>query len=249
MKFERPGESAETFEAKYNRLLTRGMETSKGYNKAAESLSEDEDEDWESEEDGSELRSELRDQMESEIQERVDLLKEQGVTNIEAVFPRVKVGQGVEDNARKLGEITAEMTRMMMASDFDQAKFDQLRDKARELSGQKKSNELSDEELEAFDAARKNLARQEGYEVVDGEDSEPGAWIALRKNGVEFSMKHFAFPSEFGIGGFSRISKIDVYRKAGKTSELLMNYDRTWDVANEDPEVQKDIDRLIAIFG
>lgn len=62
-------------------------------------------------------------------------------------------------------------------------------------------------------------------------------------------MKHFAFPSDYGITGEDRISKIGVSVKKGKSNETAMHYDRGWDVACTDAKVQREIDRAIAIFG
>jgi hypothetical protein len=221
--------------------LLVGIKTNKEYNKATKDQSEDKDE---SESD--EASSELTDEMEGQIADRVDILKEQGVTNIETVFPRVHLDENVEEKSRELAGITSEMTRLMMAPDFNQTEFNKLRDKAQELTGQQKSEELNEIELKAFFEARRKLAEQEGYEVDGGDDS---GWFTIRKNGIEFQMKNFAFPSDSGIGGYSRISKMGVSRKSGQKSESLLYYDRGWDIANEDPEAQKEIDRVIALFG
>jgi len=240
MRFEGGRETQESLEEQYNRLLLEGIETNRGYNETGQE-SEDED-DYER----SDRASQLADEMEGQIAERLGILREQGLTNIEAIFPRVHVDANAEEKAREFAEITSEMTRMIMAPDYDPAELNRLRDKARELKSQEKSNELNDEEMEAFDEARKRLAEQEGYEI---EGKGAGGWVTLKKGDLEFSMKHFAFPSEFGIGGYSRISKIGVSRKNEKGSESLMYFDRGWDTANEDPEVQKEIDRVLAIFG
>ena len=211
MSIEKSNFSPESPEEKYIKLLTASVETSKKYKKLSEALNQEGDKSLSYEETEAGV-SDLAHQMDSEMQERVALLRQSGIANIENVFPRTKRNPEAEGDARQLGEL-------------------------QELSGQ---------ETEQFGKALEKLAQDNGYEI---EDDGLGSWVTLKKNGLEFQIK-INVPSEKGIGGYSGITKMNVHRKAENgDNERLLNYDRGWDVVNQDPEIQQEIDRVIAIFG
>lgn len=249
MSMEKPNFNPESPEEKYKKLLLSGVETNKKYEQLSETLNQEEDESILYEE-TEESVSVLTDQMDSEMQERVNLLRQSGTTNIESVFPRAKRDPEAETAAQELGELQKEMTAKMMNisdADFDMNEFNEMRDRARELMSKSEFQELNEQEMEQFGEALKKLAQENGYEI---EGESLGGWVTLKKGDLEFQMKHFAVPSEFGISGYSRISKMGVYRKDKEgNNEWLLNYDRGWDVANQDPEIQQEIDKVVAIFG
>jgi len=250
MSIERPNSSPESPEEKYQKLLLAGVETSKKYEQLSESLNQEEDESL-AYEDTEEAVHDLAQQMESEMKERVNILRQSGTTNIESVFPRAKRNEEAEEANRQLGELQREMTEKLMKgmSDprFDMSELNEMRDRAQELMAKSQFQEMTEQEAEQFDAALKKLAEDNGYEFEGG---SLGGWVTVKKGGIEFQMKHYVVPSEHGISGYSRISKMGVYRKTESgDNEWLLNYDRGWDVANKDPEIQKEIDRVVAIFG
>lgn len=250
MSIEKPSFNPESPEEKYKKLLTAGVETNKKYEKLSESLNQEEDESL-AYEDTEEAVHDLAQQMDGQMKERIALLRESGITNIEAVFPRAKRNEEAEEAARQLGELQREMTEKLMKgmSDphFDMSELNEMRDRARELMAKSQFQELTEQEAEQFDAALKKLAEDNGYEFEGG---SLGGWVTVKKGGIEFQMKHYVVPSEHGIAGYSRISKMGVYRKSeGGDNEWLLNYDRGWDVANKDPQIQEEIDRVVAIFG
>lgn len=250
MSMEKPSFSPESPEEKYKKLLSAGIETNKKYELLSQSLNQEEDESL-AYEDTEEAVSDLTQQMESQMQERVNLLRQSGATNIESVFPRAKRNEEAEEANRQLGELQKEMTEKLIKGmsdpNFDMSELNKMRDQARELMAKSEFQELNEQETEQFGKSLKKLAEDNGYEI---EGDGMGGRVTLKKGGIEFQMKHFIVPSEHGIGGYSRIPKMGVYRKTeGGDNEWLLNYDRGWDVANQDPEVQQEIDRVVAIFG
>ncbi len=250
MSIERPNSSLESPEERYKKLLSDGIETNKKYERFYQFLNQWKDKSL-VKEDTEELVSDLTQQMESQMQERVNLLRQLGTTNIESVFPRAKRNVEAEEAARQLGELKKKMmeklTKGLSDPNFDMSELSKMRDQARELMEKSKFQELSEQETEQFGKALKKLAEDNGYEIeIDG----MGGWVTLKKGGLEFQMKYSVVPSEHGIGIYSRISKMGVYRKTeGGDNERLLNYDRGWDVVNQDPEAQQEIDKVVAIFG
>ena len=73
-----------------------------------------------------------------------------------------------------------------------------------------------------------------------------GYWSKGEHNGYRFWVKHYDEPStDFGWQG-SRISKIEIRNKAGKTT---FNYDRGLDIDAQDKGTIKVLDYLMTIFG
>lgn len=249
MSIDRPNLSPESPEEKYRKLLSAGIETNKKYNQLSQSPNQ--------EEDRSLAYEYTEEQMESQMQERVNLLRQSGATNIESVFPRAKMNEEAKEANRQLGELQKKMTEKLMKGisdpNFDMSELNEMKDHARELQARElmaksKFQKLNEQEIEEFGKALKKLAEDNGYEIES--DGMVGGWVTLKKGGFEFRMRHFIVPSEDGIGGYSRISKMDVCRKTkGEDDECLLVYDRGWHVANQDPEVQQEIDRVVAIFG
>ncbi|HKO57760.1 MAG TPA: hypothetical protein VJ276_17970 [Thermoanaerobaculia bacterium] len=236
---EKPRDGAETPQAQYEKLLKQGIAVQKEYeslNARVGKLYDDGKED-EAEELGEE-REQLEDSMTNYMRQRVELIRTiENLKTIEDAFPRVRT---VTKEERKEVD-AAELIRLFNAGKIGQ-------DDLRAAGEQMRSNEpedLSDKEMKAYATARAELAVEMGYE----KPSKGEGWFEAQRNGVSFSMKHFAFPSDYGITGNDRISKIGVSVMRGKTTESVMYYDRGWDSACTDPEVQREIDRALAIFG
>lgn len=232
-------ESADSPREKYEELLAQSMKLQRQYEVTSEEISKAYGQGREDDAERLENRIEgMRDRFDSLMKQRVDLLRRiEKLRTIEDAFPRVKRPTEVEKK-----EVDA--AALIRAFNAGRVGVDELRKAGRQME-EGKPEDLTDEEETAFAKARAALAREHGYET---DNKEPG-WITLKKNGIEFSMKHYAFPSEFGITGDSRISKMGVSVTEGKKSEMVLSYDRGWDVACTDPKVQEEIDRAIAIFG
>jgi len=236
-----PRDGAESPQEQYDELLKRGIAVQKEYEAVGQRISQLYDEGKDDEADklaeGSD-DEQLKDSMTHYLQQRVELLRKiEKLKTIEDVFPRVKR----ETKEEKVKVDATELIRMFNAGKIGK---DELRAAAHEMDAGA-PEELTDKEMKAFAKARYELALAMGYKKPTKEEG----WFGMERNGVKFSMKHFAFTSDYGITGDDRISKMGVSVKKGKGYDTVLNYDRGWDVACTDPEVQKEIDRAIAIFG
>jgi hypothetical protein len=235
---EKPRDQAESPQEQYDRLLQRGISVQKSYEALNDRISKLYDDGDENEaERASDEREQFEDSITHLLKQRVELVREmENLKNIEDVFPRVK--RAPLEETSKVD--AAELIRM-----FNSGKIgvDDIRAAGEKMKANQ-PEELTDDELNQFYAVRAELAREYGYDV------EGDRWLDLKRNGVAMQLAHFAFPSENGITGEDRISKMWVsVLKDGKKTGAVLNYDRGWDVAPTDPEVQKEIDRAIAIFG
>jgi chaperonin cofactor prefoldin len=230
-------DSSESPSAKYEQLLKRGVELQKKYESLGAKINKAYDRgDDDAAEELSEESSQLKDEFDALLGERAKLLRQvENLETVEDAYPRVRTA--TEEDRKKIDY--AEVIRAFTAG---QMSVEDLRNIPSPQAG---NVELTDEEFDDFCRARAQLARKLGYEV-EGDNDASGNWFSIKRNGVEFSIKHFATPSDFGIAGFSRISKFGVSSdvKGGD-----MNYDRGWDTACTSAEVQKEIDRVVAIFG
>ena len=237
---EKLRDSSESPSAKYEQLLKEGVSLQKKYETLGKKVGKlyDAGKDDEAEELSEQLHD-LSDSFDALMGERVALLRTiENVETVEDVFPRVKT-QTTED--RKKVDY-AEVIRAFTAGEMSVEDL-------KAVGPQNNSEELTDKEFADFCKARATLARKLGYEI-DGDVDDEGAsnWFDVKKNGLKFSMKHFATRSDFGITGFSRVSKFGVSSMEGE-KESHMWFDRGWDSACTDPKVQKEIDRVLAIFG
>lgn len=78
--------------------------------------------------------------------------------------------------------------------------------------------------------------------AIDGDKADESGWIKGRITtmpGYEFAAKQYDAPSKFGIEG-GKISKLEI-RKEG---DVVMNYDRGWDVKPDTPEQKEALHRI-----
>lgn len=238
MSIEVPGSGIESPEDKYKRLLLASIETSKKYEKLSKTKAE-------------ESVSDLVQQMEDEMQERVVLLRQMGATNIESVFPGAKRSEEAEEANQQLNKLQQEIVKINIerVSDpgFDMKELDQMTNRAKDLLAKSEIPELSEQETKQFEEALKKLARDSGYEI---EGEIHGNWITLTRGDLKFRIKQFRFPNNKSIGGYSRISKMEVYQNTkDDTGERLFSYLRDFNIVNQNFGVQEEIDRVVAIFG
>lgn len=185
----------------------------------------------------SEESTQLENSMTHLLGQRIEIIRAmESVKTIEQAFPRVKR----ETKEEKAKVDAAKIIRMFNAGNNG---IHEVRAAGRQMQAPR-PEQLSEQEMEEFAAARAQLAIDSGYEVSQEEE-----WFEISRNGVRLVMKHFAFPSSFGISGDDRILKMFVDARKGGAAKLAMNYDHGWDAACTDPGVQKEIDRAIAIFG
>lgn len=205
-KIEGRGLNPESKE-KYTELLLAGLETNREYEKLSRILYQEKNKGAVSENTRDKIKR-LKEEIERELQERINLLRQAGVTNVETVFPRVKRDQGAED-----------------------APFE----------------ELNPQEVEQFAETMKKLAEDNGYEI---EFNRADDLVTVKRNGLEFQMRHHAIPRKSGIGGYGRIAKMSVYRETQDgEKELLLNYGSGSGITNQDTVLQEETDRVIALFG
>lgn len=236
---EQQRDSSESPRAQYEQLLKQGLTLQKKYEAVGKRVSKlyKEGNDDEAEQLSEEMR-ELSDRFDALMSDRAKLLRKvENLTTIEDAFPRVRTKTKEE---RKQVDYAA-VIRSFNAGEMS---VDDLRALGQQ---DEESDELTDEEFAKFCKARAQLAKKLGYKVDGGTQAGgPGNWFRIEKDGVTFSMKHFPIPSDFGVAGSSRISKFGV---SSKIEGGGLNFDRGWDVACTDADVQKEIDRVVAIFG
>jgi hypothetical protein len=108
--------------------------------------------------------------------------------------------------------------------------------------------ELSDNDKRTFYAKSLELADELGYKGTVNLNENP--WLILRKNGYEFIIKYHPFPIKTGINGTSRIELLQVKRQfQDNIPQTVCSFYKEWIKANEEPETQKEIDRIITAFG
>ena len=115
------------------------------------------------------------------------------------------------------------------------------------------SNELSASEWEAFCQARTALATElgysAGYDDAHTADAQMSKWFVIRKGSLTFEMQHFALASAPAVLGRSRISFLRVTAKTGNSVTEHLAFDRTWMTFCTDPAVQREVDRVVAVFA
>lgn len=226
--------------SEYDLLLAKSIRLSKAF-EAFDNHS-DEDQSEEDEDSHSEEREQAGDALAGWLSDRIGLLKKlEHLRTIEDAFPRVKV-----EDEEQLERIDA--TDLLQKFMNGEIGAEEMKAAGRKLVGPERK-ELSDEELRQFRSACAELAQQNGYEF-----ESDGAYVTLKKGDMKFSLKHFAFPSGFGLLS-SRISVISSWRegKEGKKeshegSGIFVD-DGQWVNACTDLEMQKEIDRIVAVFG
>jgi hypothetical protein len=224
--------SPEAARLTYERLLTRSLELHARYNELGQRIATlyADHEEGEAEQLSHE-RHEIEGPLGELMKERVELLRDaESLTVLEDVFPRVRPEALKEHDAA--------------AIDRALAPGGTRRARRHALHVQNPSDELNDDEREAFNVARVALARRYGFKPVNDDDSD---WFTITKNGIEFELNHLAFPNA-GIMGASRIAKLSA-RRTKRPPKLLLNFDGGWDTACADPDAQKEIDRVVALFA
>jgi seryl-tRNA synthetase len=232
-------DSSESPSAKYEQLLKEGVSLQKKYETLGKKVGKlyDAGKDDEAEE-LSEQLNDLSDSFDALMGERVTLLRTiENIETVEDVFPRVKT-QTTEDRKK------VDYAEVIRAFNAGKMSVEDLKN----VAPQNNSEELTDKEFADFCRSRAQLARKLGYKVDEREEENVGNWFDVEKGGIKFSMKHFATRSDYGITGFSRVSKFGVSSIEGE-KQSHMWFDRGWDSACTDPKVQKEIDRVLAIFG
>lgn len=86
------------------------------------------------------------------------------------------------------------------------------------------------------------MARAQGYDI----DPRGGQFL---KGDLKIQISNSPRPATDALGGTSRISRMYVWKGKGRDSEAVFAYDRGPDVACEDAEIQKEIDKVVAMFG
>lgn len=248
---EKMRDSSESPSAQYEQLLKTSVALHANYRAMGERISKLEDEGKDADaERVSRDRHKLDKKLNQLMEERVALVRQlEGLTTIEEAFPRVKT-------LTKAEKSDLDATDIIEAFNGGRMTHEQLRAAATKIVGTSVGEELSDSELRQFCDARYALARKLGYKTgydhhSAAENAAPSAWMMLQKDGIAFELKHFAFPSNFGIMGSSRISSLRVTTgraKGDKFTEHLA-YDRSWDEACDDPRILREIDRVAAILA
>ncbi|PCI21364.1 hypothetical protein COB64_00575 [Candidatus Wolfebacteria bacterium] len=196
-----------------------------------------------------------RDEMNGGLNERVGLVKEIGIKTIEDVFPKAKIDEEYLEKVKTERELSDEIIALEIEGESEnQEEIKDLKNKVGSIEqyriGLAKKIFFESE----FKNKRSDLAEEMGFEVFGIEtylDSEGADFFGIKKGDLQFLMKHSPLPSSWGIGGFSRISLFTVRREntQGKEMENVMIYTGWWGSAPEDPEIQKEVDRVVAAFG
>lgn len=185
---------------------------------------------------------------------RADLLrKAEHLPTIEEAFPALR--QFVDKKAIDTEEILRAFAAGTISSDDVRA------------AGQLLSapDTLSDEQRDACIAACEQLAMETGYEVFEydfglTEEKEPS--LVLRRNGLTFDITITFAPSIDGIYRGSHISDLvtrsqlsfrrnAVQKRASIVPSLTYSAfeEGGWFASAEDTAIQREIDRVVAIFG
>lgn len=227
-------------EAQYNKLLAGSIALQQSYMQRMDELERLNETD---EELSGRLQEELEEgqggQIDDLLHQRVALLRKiEHLRAIEDAFPRVR---RVEVPRRDhLWDEISPILRTPQKIDPEEFRL------AANPTTLTDSPPLSEQESRAFLEARQALAVEQGYEVRSALD-DPGFYIS--RNGVDFSMKHFELPVPDGIAGDSRITKFGASSGEGSERVIHVRYDGSYDYACTDPVAQREIDRVVAIFG
>ncbi len=129
-------------------------------------------------------------------------------------------------------------------------RLQELSDKVGAMSPEQRK-EFTSQRMKRFTEVRKELGEELGFEVVHSR----GNFISFKKGDLIIEVKSFTGEnvdkSWRGIGQSKRISKMWARRSVeGKAEEgELMDYQHGWGIACEDPEVQKEVDKVVAALG
>jgi len=217
---ERPSDSNESVRKQYEKLLAKSIRIGAKYDEL-----DDDD------------QKQAAREVVHLLAERVVLLRKlENLPTIEDVYPRVKTGN--DEDWEKV-YAAAVIEQFLAGGSGKEVKA------AAKKMGDPDRQSLSHKEMNEFHKACTELARQYGYDLAIDRKS---GWIAVRKGNLGYSLKHLAFPSQFGILVPSRISIMGSWREDAADDRGLY-FDGEWGTVCSDPEMQREGDRIIALLS
>lgn len=233
----RPRDGTKSLRTGYEQILQNSLDLQRRYNVLLEETNDSHFNGRMGEAEGlAKRRSELRRGLDDDLTHRVEILRRlESLKTLEHAQSAEKLA--TEDEKRRLA---AAAVAVVLGTD------DGSLSESKVVGAQVEPKETAvNDAVREFAKVREALAREYQYEVT----TEESGWFSLRRSGLQFSMKHFLVPSPLGIGNESRISKIVVSGSKGSDQVTYLRYDDGWETACTDPSVQREIDRVIAIFG
>jgi cell fate (sporulation/competence/biofilm development) regulator YlbF (YheA/YmcA/DUF963 family) len=231
----------ESPEAQYKKALEEGLELAKSWNAdLPEGIKEDSPE-------ASEWRADIQKKMNTALMKRLELLRaEPGFQTIEDADPDVRLSPEQKKAVEEYAALEEEGIRLsvqdMHGKKIDRNRLHEVRQRIRELEPQVDIKDLTAEEDERFEKATEQLARAQGYDI----DPRGGQFI---KGDLTIQVNNSHRPATEAIGGTTRIYRMEAWKGEGRNMENLFSYDRGYDVACEDEEAQKEIDKFVAMLG
>lgn len=186
---------------------------------------------------------------------RADLVRAaEQLTTVAEAFPPLR--EFLDKKAIDAEEVVKEFARGGISSE-------EVRVVGQILNG---PDDLDDEEHEQFVRACERLAQTHGYDVVEHDDSllddDDGPTLVLRKNGVTFDLTLTPFPNADGVVTGSRIVALSARRQLHLLPKVIQRFasvsvsvpytvfeDGSWPHVTFDVNVQREVDRLVAIFS
>lgn len=233
----------EPLEVEYKKALEGAVNLARRSNEAAAAQ-------MERDEDTPEQLQEIRNldkQVQESLARRVELLRAQpDFKTIEDAYPNIRVSKEMiamlEEFDAWLMEQNQLVNKQLKEEPIDEGHFKEVSRRVKELRQKMAFRELDGEEWQRFNEATEQLARQAGYEI----DPRGGQFI---KGDLRIQVTNSPYPAVGAVGGTGRIWRMYVWRGRDENSKEVFSYDRGLDVACEDPAVQKEIDKLVALFG
>lgn len=190
-------------------------------------------------------RREIARQVNDLLQRRVGLLRRTvDLPTIEEAFPRVRT----RSDETEVGLDTQAILEAFASNSTRTPRF-----AARAMQRPPRPEALTQEEWDAFSHARNALAKElgyhTGYDDTDDGDEELSKWFVIRRGDLTFEMEHFAFASAPAILGRSRIASLRVTSSTSNSVVEHLAFDRVWTTFCTDAAVQREVDRVVAIFA
>ncbi len=158
------------------------------------------------------------------------------------------LGKNIDKTCQQINKLLKERVELIRTAGFQNIESLYPR-----VKKQKSDNdELSIFELGIFNQARRKLAEKYGYKISFnvGEDASFSGWVTLTKDNMHFNIKAAAFRDKNNLGGKSRIYKLDAsIIQERKKQQQMLEFDRGDFKGIPTKEVQREIDKIVAIFG
>jgi len=197
-----------------------------------------------------ESKEALSERYETELQKSSDLHKKFNADEDRQEPLDDEIGRTLRERVQLIGELEDIKTMQEVFPDeaYPEGYLEDMKERRKEESagGPPRPNEQDAKAFELYTDALKERAQELGYKIVN--ESPENNYIDLEKGDLIFSMKYptVRYDDEY-MGGSKRITKLEVVRVDGKGKHL--DFQHSWGMACEDPDIQREIDRFIAAFG